>query len=209
MLYKSVMSLMATAADSRRVNFMVAIDPDEEHIRLSFPSAATVGIWSAPERFGYPRLHEYYNALAERADGRWLMLWNDDAFMLTKGWDAVISSQPLCWMLKPWHSDGGYSHNDFPVWPKWWTDHLGYVSPTRCTDAYIAGVSEMMNLVREIPVQIQHDRDPAMISAHSGTSAPGDLDHPEMIARRREDASRLYAHIIRQYEGKHGWRSSP
>jgi hypothetical protein len=41
---------------------------------------------------GYDSLHEYYNELASKATGDWLMLWNDDAVMETEGWDEKIGN---------------------------------------------------------------------------------------------------------------------
>ena len=45
-------------------------------------------------RQGYDRLHVYYQRLSQLARGDWLLVWNDDATMLTTGWDAVIGDLP-------------------------------------------------------------------------------------------------------------------
>ncbi len=155
LLFSSVHSLLANADDSRRVDFWVAIDPDEDY-ELSFPGAATVSVWTAPERGGYARLHEYYNALAERAQGTWLMLWNDDALMLTKGWDAVVMSQEPS-LLFPKHGDLAAQHcNAFPVWPAEWTRHLGHVSLGCYSDSWLQWMGQELGVQRRVPIRVSH-----------------------------------------------------
>lgn len=194
MLRTSYMSLVNLADDPGRVEFLAALDPDDPWVHESWPLPWTrmqVTAWVASERYGIWRLHEYYNRLARQARGKWLMLWNDDAEMLTQGWDSLICERSCNQCLQPWHSNGGYTHNDFPVWPKEWSDFLGHVSPTRCVDAAIDHVALRIGRMYPIQVQIRHDRPDQMIIEHLGTDAPGDLLDPAIIRQMDEDADRL------------------
>ena len=93
--------------------YLVAHDPDD---LPPYPPPPHARFWEAPQRYGYQRLHEYYNALAARAQGNWLFIWNDDARLVSEGWDEVIEAQAPAFLL-PGH-DGPPHCNPFPVWPR-------------------------------------------------------------------------------------------
>jgi hypothetical protein len=42
-------------------------------------------------QWGYSKLNHYYTTMALQAKGQWLMIWNDDAVMLTNGWDQHLA----------------------------------------------------------------------------------------------------------------------
>ena len=86
----SLASLESRRTGSSRVEYLVAHDPDDPP---PYPPPPDARFWEAPERYGYQRLHEYYNALAAQARGDWLFIWNDDARMASEGWDEVIEAQ--------------------------------------------------------------------------------------------------------------------
>ena len=53
---------------------------------------AQIQVLTAPERWGYKRICDYYNVLA--AIGRRVVfLYNDDCTMLTPRWDEIIRSE--------------------------------------------------------------------------------------------------------------------
>lgn len=191
LLRRSFESLLQNADHPELIEFLAAVDPDDPGLEVQSWTGPSFRIWAAPERYGYGRLHEYYNALAARARGKWLMVWNDDAVMLTQGWDSVILENTCDQVLQPWHSDGGYSHNDFPVWPRAWSDTLGYAARIRFIDAEVTSIGRCLGRVRQVPVQIQHDRDPALIAAHLGTAEPGDLYDPATAQRFRDGAAKV------------------
>lgn len=92
LLDRSVWSLRETAAGELQI--LAAIDPDEADLYAGADICPGTEFWVAPERYGYDRLHVYYQRLAELALGDWLLIWNDDATMLTIGWDAQIMALP-------------------------------------------------------------------------------------------------------------------
>ena len=148
------------------VEVLVALDPDDLQTYPDVLDAPCVQHWVAAERYGYARLSEYWNALAKEAAGDWLLLWNDDARMITPGWDQVIARQPLA-MLHPRTDDPDQSGNYFPCWPAAWTRYLGYTSPIPGphVDTYLQILGQHLGRSRRIPVEITHYRP--------------DYDHPE------------------------------
>lgn len=158
-LWESIGSLNDHAADVGAHEVLVAADPDERDSYAWADDLAGVRLWTAPERFGYRCLHEYYNALAAMAAGEWLMIWNDDARMLTPGWDAVIegalSASPGVLWMKANHCDGG---NLFPAWPRAWSEALGHVSLSPHCDMWIQHLGQGLGCQRPVPVEILHDR---------------------------------------------------
>lgn len=92
LLKRSVNSLRATA-DNEGLQVVVAADGDDPDTILM---AADLGVdCVVTSRFGYEGLHKYYQKAADMATGNWLLVWNDDATMLTEGWDREIENLPL------------------------------------------------------------------------------------------------------------------
>ncbi len=93
LLKRSVASLLDHASAVEMVEVLVAADEDDpETVKAALELTRSVTI--ASERAGYGRLHEYYQRLSLAARGDWLLVWNDDAQMLTYNWDAIIEGQP-------------------------------------------------------------------------------------------------------------------
>jgi len=154
-LAESIATLLDLADKPGSVEILVAADPDDEPTRqAALPWQAS--IWTAPERYGYPRLHEYVNQLARQADGEWLMLWNDDAHMLTDSWDVLVEAEPdgVLWP----HSNDIPTCNTFPIWPRAWTDHLRHVSLSPHCDSWIQYLGQTIGRHERVDVDILHDR---------------------------------------------------
>jgi hypothetical protein len=193
-LLATVKGLLGLAADPGDVEVLIAADPDDQAtLDLdrddSFPEAAS--IWTAPERFGYKRINEYFNALALLAAGEWLMLWNDDAIMLTPRWDEVIrgESPGVLWPT----ADYATNHNTFPVWPTAWTRHIGHVSLDQSSDMWVHDVGRAIGMERRIPVSIHHEHRLGDQTAADRDAVADVITYhaPEMVAARQQDAERL------------------
>lgn len=154
-LGEAVRSLTDHAADFLSLEIIAAVDPDDE-VTLSASLPPLLELWVAPERWGYTQLHKYLNALAEKASGTWLMWWNDDMRMLTAGWDDVIrGNRPA--VIWPYANHVSHA-NIAPAWPRAWSLHLGYASPTSHMDTYWQRVGEQLGRHDRVPVEIMHDR---------------------------------------------------
>ena len=80
MLQDSIMSL------GDDVEILVYVDDDDPQLvaytTVRHPNMTLI----IGKRHTYHKLHYYYNTLAKLATQDWLMVWNDDAEMLTKDW---------------------------------------------------------------------------------------------------------------------------
>jgi hypothetical protein len=158
-LRDSASGIIDHASDREAVEVLVALDPDDPEEDLApylTQGVPQVRYWTAPERHGYMQLHRYYNALAAMAKGEWLMIWNDDARMLTRGWDEVVHAQPpgVLWPTAN-HAPGG---NFFPLWPKAWSDAWGHVALCANIDVWVQEVGTRVQRQWKIPVEVLHDR---------------------------------------------------
>ncbi len=187
-LRKSIGSLLDGAHARSEVEILVATDPDDETMALAslLDLPPQVHVYQAPERFGYARLHEYVNYLAGVARGDWLMLWNDDAYMGTSGWDGVISDCKLsqCLFMDAVYPCQGERGNIFPVWPRAWTRETGYVSLSPNIDVWISEVAIRAGCMSRIPVRAVHERaheeDGTADQTHlDGRAAMGEGNDPE------------------------------
>lgn len=189
-LRESIESLSSNAASLDDIEILVATDPDKMEDLTNFPVAVHV----VPERFGYNRLHDYYNYLAERATGKWLFIWNDDVLMLTPGWDEIIARQPDA-VLWPYSSQdqGG---NVFPVYPKAWAECTGHIGLSPYVDLWVQEVGERLSRrVRHVPILLKHRRfDDETMSEGNGQGFPirhGHYHSQEMTREREKDAALL------------------
>lgn len=155
-LERSVGSLLDRASVPQDIEIMLAVDPDDGTLRDS-PALPGVLVWTAPERYGYEGLYRYYNQLAGLATGHWLMLWNDDARMVTQGWDDIIRAQRRWGVLASRANHCGEA-NLFPVFPRWWTQATGHIALSPNVDVWIQEVGAMLGACDRIPVEVFHDR---------------------------------------------------
>lgn len=194
-LTDSIAGLLDLADRPGSIEILIAADPDDPDTHdVDLPWQARA--WMAPERYGYPRLHEYVNRLAEQADGDWLMLWNDDARILTDGWDTIVRDQDEN-VLWP-HSNDIPTCNTFPIWPRAWTDHLGHVSLSPHCDSWIQFLGQTIDRHERVDVEILHDRADLTGGHDDQTRAESlagyrtaDYGAPAMEAARADDVAAL------------------
>jgi hypothetical protein len=90
LLEQSAASLRAHAAGDTEL-LVIADDDDVPTVEMA---AEVADVMLVVPRKGYAGLHGYYQELSALACGEWQMIWNDDATMLTPGWDGIISALP-------------------------------------------------------------------------------------------------------------------
>ena len=160
-LAASIASLITLASSPAAVEVLVGADPDDPgtaeaacRSQDEWDAGWNVVCWTAPERYGYAQLHRYYNRLAAIASGEWLLLWNDDATMLTTGWDKAVGGQEpgVLWLAS---NQGPYY---FPAWPRAWSDAWGHVSLSPNVDVWVSEVGTRLGAARAVPAEILHDR---------------------------------------------------
>jgi hypothetical protein len=194
-LLETMDGLLSLAASPGDVEILIAADPDDSPTVDLVRSRRLPGrarMWVAPERYGYKRICEYYNALDAMAGGVWSFLWNDDATVLTPRWDEVIRAESPA-ILWPQADLPSPDMNLFPVWPTAWTRHLGHVSLDQSTDMWIARLGEMTGTQRKIPVSVRHAHmfGDATANDRDATADVGTFHTAEMQRAREADAAKL------------------
>ena len=171
------------ADDPSRVEVCAAADPDD------VPDVAGVDVLHVtPSRYGYRNLHLYYNDLAGLAAGRWHLLWNDDAVMVTPGWDSVVAErheEVLLWPYVPQEQ----GMNCFPIWPASWFRLMGHVSLNTFNDRWMIDVAERTGRHRHVEIVISHQRVGDEVTSEAGSSADvATFDQEPMRLAREADA---------------------
>ena len=165
-LERSVKSLYELADDPDSIQLMLGFDDDdtegvEAFQELLQPWLDEKGISYTAMTFeplGYTRLNEYVNRLGLESDSDWLVFWNDDAYMETQGWDTVIASHIGEFKLLAFHTHNDHPYSIFPIAPRAWLDHMGYLSPHQISDAWLSQQAYMLDIWERIPVDVVHDR---------------------------------------------------
>ena len=200
---KSIGSLLSTASDPSRIEILIAYDDDDEESREFFSTTwfpfleqcgATTNVFET-ERFGYLRLYKYVNLLAEHATGDWLMFWNDDALMLTDNWDTEIAKNDGYFgLLRMPCVNMNHPFALFPIIPREWVDYFGCVSPVNHSDWWIYHVTNNVGMMKNIPVNVYHDRADVTGGNNDETFAEQSYDSDGKDPTNPED----YAHPARQ-----------
>lgn len=193
-LADSIWSARRTATDESRIKAVVVADPDDMET-VSVACDLRVRCMVAPQRFGYAGLHEYYNLAASAAEPGWLMVWNDDASMLTPGWDEVVASQPPG-VLWPEHNDRNHDHcNLFPIWPSTWSAATGRVAADIHVDSWLQEIGQALGRQWRVPLQVWHHRadvtgdheDQTWLDSQDQRQHSGEFYTAAMDAARRAD----------------------
>lgn len=210
-LLKSLNSLLDTAADPTRLEFLLGIDEDDEGIREYIEEhVAPVMKENAVEckanifkPLGYENLHTYVNTLATNANGDWLMFWNDDGIMLTEEWDNVIESYSGQFkLLAPKDNHDGHPYAIFPIVPMDWFRLIDHLSINAQNDAWLSHIAYMLDIFERIDVEFLHDR--ADITGNNDDDTfrnrkymegnpedPRDFGHPDMQQARVRSAFKI------------------
>jgi hypothetical protein len=165
-LEQCLRTLLDQAKDPSRIEVMLAFDNDDTENIAYFaeviqPYLDDLGVeYTAVqfERLGYTRLNEYLNELAQLSQGSWLFFWNDDAVMKTQDWDQAIKDNAQEFYLLRAETNHEHPYAIFPILPKKWVEITGHLSPHQINDAWTSQVAWMLDIVKNIPVMIHHER---------------------------------------------------
>jgi len=213
LLVKSLNSLLATAQNTEHIEICIAYDDDDDESREFFESSwngyisqcqASSKIFET-ERFGYLKLYKYVNFLGQQCTGDWVMFWNDDALMLTDNWDLeIIRQEGFFGLLRMPCVTMNHPFALFPIVPREWIDFFGMISPVNHSDWWIYNVCAPLNRVRNIPVQVYHDRADVTGNNNDQTfkeqsyaadgrdpTNPEDYSHPDRLRDLKDWISKL------------------
>lgn len=213
-LARSVISLVNRAVKLDKVQFILGFDEDDTEGLEHFQSEVQPLLEKRNVNFtamvfeplGYTRLNEYVNAMALASDADWIMFWNDDAVMDSAGWDKVIHSHTGEFKLLAVHTHKDHPYSIFPIAPREWLDHMGYLSPHQISDAWLSQQAYMLDIWERIPVYVTHDRHDLTGNNNDDTyknrvmyegrpDDPHDFHHPQWINRRMIDTDRIATYM--------------
>lgn len=165
-LSRSIASVFDLAQDPSSLEIFFAFDRDDtvglEHWKnVLKPWLDERGYKYTAMKFdplGYVQLHLYNNKMAARAQGKWFVIWNDDAVMQTQGWDQEIMRWQNQFRLLAFRTHNDHPYSIFPIVPREWYDLLGYISPHPTQDGWLSQQAYMLDIFERIPVWVEHDR---------------------------------------------------
>lgn len=213
-LGRSIRTLVELADNIKSVQLMFAFDNDDDVGYGYFsndlkPWLDEQGVTYTAMRFqrmGYVNLHKYNNAMAKQTDSRWLVIWNDDAVMQSKGWDTTIMSYEGQFKLLSFKTHNMHPYSIFPIVPRKWYDILGYISPHPTQDGWVSQQAYMLDIYQRIDVDVLHDRfdltgnnnDDIFANRpmlEGKPSDPNDFHSVQQIDLRHRDCFKLAAHM--------------
>jgi hypothetical protein len=151
-----VNSIRDTAKFPENIEIIVAIDPDEQYDTEKYPGTF---FWSAPERYGYRGMNKYLNGLAELSKGDWLVNWNDDAIMLTEGWDEILMSLDPSVLIAGLQDNVPGDLVCFPAVRREAVKALGeFCVDTPHVDTWWQDIGRSSGRLQSVPIYVFHDR---------------------------------------------------
>lgn len=169
LLEASIDSLLSNADDTSNIEILLGIDNDDQEtidkvsseefqtkMQEEYNCDAQAVLF---DRLGYKNLHQYMNTLWGQASGEWLMLWNDDAVMESKGWDTEIGKHDDDFALLKFNQvNHPHPYALFPVIPTDWCRLIGNFSLNAQNDAWLNLIAKPLGIIKDIPVNVVHDR---------------------------------------------------
>ena len=163
---KCLHTLIDRAKNPGRIEVLIAFDDDDidtidYFVENIVPYLDDMDVrYSAMQfkRLGYIRLNEYLNELAKHSHGAWMFFWNDDAVMTTQDWDQAIVEHDDEFALLRAETNHEHPYAIFPIVPRKWVEITGHLSPHQINDAWVSQVAWMLDIVKNIPVLINHER---------------------------------------------------
>ena len=183
---------------------LVALDEDDPRL-ADYAGIGSVTIIGP--RHGYSSLQRYYNELACRARGDWLLLWNDDCLMQTPEWIEIVHSfdgQLVVLNPRTNHDNWKVDMNVFPIFPRKLVELMGHVSLSRHNDSWLEYVARDAGIMVRVPISIQHDRADLTGNNDDVVFADRRLDHEGFHSDELERARASDVAVIRAYLARTG-----
>jgi hypothetical protein len=162
LMIKSIISLYENANDPSRIELLLKLDDDNykeyiDRIDEIYKITQNVKIVISNRRKGYNSLHHFVNELCGVSTGEFLLLWNDDATMITNEWDnyVVEHSGEVCVL----QMDNNHFPDIFPLVHRKIYEVLGHFSLNPQNDSWIHFVAQMADIEKdEFRIIAHHDR---------------------------------------------------
>ena len=225
-LDKSVTSLLYLAEAPEKLQWVFGFDKDDaesfnwfkENVLPKIENSGGVYTCLSFEPLGYIRLHEYVNKLASYATGEWFVFWNDDAIMQDHGWDTEIMKSTGEFCLQAFDTHNKHPYSIFPIVPKEWYDLIGHLSLHQLNDAWLSQIAWMMDIVKQIPITVLHDRADltgnnkdatfnGRIIYEGNPDDPRDFNYVTRRKARFEEANKISAHLLEKGYPLEHWKN--
>ena len=167
MVEKSVASILDNAKTPGEIQIAIAYDDDDVESHTYFKDShwqnliesqgATQVSFQCP-KWGYSDLHKCYNLMAEHTHGTWLLVWNDDAVMLTPGWDQQVKEAQDFKGMIHMRCTTYPKLTLFPLFPRSWVDFFGCAAGGPHIDSWIQDICKEAGTVKTIAAEVLHDR---------------------------------------------------
>jgi len=142
---------------------VVSVDKDDEE------AAGSIGVYGRlplvsyvlgrSNAKGYLGIGEYTTDACRLSRGEWIFIINDDSFVKTKGWDAIIRSEgDGNEQIKILQCQSNIGKNNFPVISRRLFDILGHVSPHPQLDTWLQSIGVHLNIMKDIGINILHHK---------------------------------------------------
>jgi hypothetical protein len=152
MLAESIRSL-----GTEDIEILVYVDNDDPQMDGYISLTSDIVTILIGKRYGYTQLHEYYNTLARLSKGDWLMVWNDDAEMMTPGWTKLLH-RPI--QPEVINFDTNKQNNLFPLISRQMYQAMGHYSLSAHNDSWVQDIANNLKIHTYIDgVNIKHHRD--------------------------------------------------
>ncbi len=169
-LYQAVASLYASCRDKSLVEFIIKADDDDlptiDLAKGMIRDGLQGKLLVSPRGRGYLDMHVWVNNMAKEAKGDWLFLWNDDARMVTDGWDQILlysaigqdcpwhGVKEICMLVAP--TVGRPDAAEFAFVRRKLVEVLGHYSLNPHTDNWIYSVVCFVHAAFRICINVKH-----------------------------------------------------
>ena len=214
-LIESVNSILYTAVNKDKIEFLFRADNDDlatiDACHCLMEKLPHAQLWVSPRDKGYLEMHRWTYTLAKLAQSDWLLLWNDDAHMVTPQWDHLLLHAGVA----SWHnvpdnymlvckSKNRLGCNEFMFLRKKMVDYLGHISLSPHSDNWLMRVFTAIQSVTFLPIEVDHfsqdmndkTREESVAAYANGKLAQETLESPQAQQAIRNDAQKLLSYIL-------------
>jgi hypothetical protein len=215
---------MSLAWNQQWLELVVKADDDDAETLAALEKVGALvdlKVLVGPRGRGYLELSGWYEQMARAAAGDWCLIWNDDARMLTHGWDLILASTNLD---GTWHkcpdtvvmaarSEGHPFDNEFVLFRRKAVDIWEKLSESPHLDNWLWTVYHFAGCAYHCPIMVKHLREKDVTaaavdqtlreSAEQRQGSAGGFNSVGMIRKRMAYVGKLLDYIAgwRQQEG--------
>jgi glycosyltransferase involved in cell wall biosynthesis len=162
-LKKSLESICDKTSDLSKVQVIIRFDNDDLDSIKEIPnlpfSKLDIDIVIGQRMRGYHDLNKFVNQCCGVSRGDFLLLFNDDSYIVTENWDLKLEKfigETV--VLNPDTHDDAQAFNTFPIMSRDIYDLLGYFSLQAHNDTWISYIARSLGIQKHIDISIFHDR---------------------------------------------------